>query len=155
MTKLLSFLAAATLLTASVGFAAAPEDFARGGMHFDAKAMDADKDGMISQDEFMKFHADMWDKMKKDKDGMVAVSSHDFGRGGMHFDGKAMDTDGDGMVSQKEYNVYYEAFWAKMTKDSKGMMSVADMQAMHDKMMMKHHHKAKAASDDAAAAAPK
>jgi hypothetical protein len=152
MTKLLSFLAAAALLAASGSYAVADNEFAHGNMHFDPKAMDTNQDGMISQDEFMKAHEAMWDKMKKDNSGMVSPA--DFGRGGMHFEGKAMDTDGDGMVSQKEYQVYYEAFWKKMTKDSNGMMSVTGMQAMHDKMMM-HHHKAKTAAADASADAPK
>jgi hypothetical protein len=36
-------------------------------------AIDANGDGLISKDEFMNFHAAMWDKLPKDKDGMVAM----------------------------------------------------------------------------------
>jgi hypothetical protein len=36
-------------------------------------AIDANGDGLISKDEFMNFHAAMWDKLPKDKNGMVAM----------------------------------------------------------------------------------
>ena len=39
----------------------------------DMKVMDTNGDGMISKQEFMKFHEDMWAKMKKNKAGMVDV----------------------------------------------------------------------------------
>ena len=35
------------------------------------EAMDTNKDGMISKEEFMTFHEAMYDSMKKNKDGMV------------------------------------------------------------------------------------
>ncbi len=35
------------------------------------KKMDANGDGMISKDEFMKHHEAMWDKMKKNSAGSV------------------------------------------------------------------------------------
>jgi hypothetical protein len=38
------------------------------------KDMDADKDGMVSKDEFMKKMAAMWDKMDKEKKGKVPMS---------------------------------------------------------------------------------
>ncbi len=37
------------------------------------KMMDANSDGMISRDEFMKHHEAMYDKMKKGSNGMVSV----------------------------------------------------------------------------------
>ena len=42
-------------------------------MKMDPKIMDTNGDGMISKNEFMKFHEDMWAKMKKNKSGMVDV----------------------------------------------------------------------------------
>lgn len=36
-------------------------------------AIDANGDGLISKEEFMNFHAAQWDKLPKDKDGMVAM----------------------------------------------------------------------------------
>ena len=52
------------------------------------------------------------------------------GMGGMHMgmDMKAMDTNGDGMISKKEFDSYHEAMWKKM-KSKNGMVSIADMEA--------------------------
>jgi hypothetical protein len=36
-------------------------------------SMDTNGDGLISRDEFMNFHTALWDKMPKNKDGLVAV----------------------------------------------------------------------------------
>jgi Ca2+-binding EF-hand superfamily protein len=44
-------------------------------MKMDMKMMDSNGDGMISKDEFMKFHEMMFDKMKKNKSGMI--DTHD------------------------------------------------------------------------------
>lgn len=59
---------------------AAPESGKKGmhkdGMHkggMEMKAMDTNKDGMISKEEFMTSHEAMYDGMKKNKDGMVDV----------------------------------------------------------------------------------
>jgi Ca2+-binding EF-hand superfamily protein len=64
----------------------ASKDFATGNMRFNAKAMDADHDGTISKDEFMKYGEAMWDRMKKDDSGMMSVddAAKDFSRGNMH-----------------------------------------------------------------------
>jgi hypothetical protein len=40
-----------------------------------------------------------------------------------------MDTNGDGMISRREYDAYHKAMWTSM-KQSKGMVSQADMDAM-------------------------
>jgi hypothetical protein len=48
--------------------------------------------------------------------------------GGAH-GAKAMDANGDGMISKKEYDSYHSAMWTKM-KPNKGMVSTADMDAM-------------------------
>ena len=61
----------------------AAQDFARGNVNFNAKAMDTDHDGTISKDEFMTYAAHKFDKMKKDANGMVSVAdaSTAFARG--------------------------------------------------------------------------
>ena len=41
------------------------------GMHM--KMMDTNGDGMISKEEFMKHHETMYDKMKKNSNGMVSM----------------------------------------------------------------------------------
>ncbi len=43
------------------------------GMKMDMKMMDTNSDGMISKEEFMKHHESMYDKMKKDSNGMVST----------------------------------------------------------------------------------
>ena len=43
------------------------------GMKMNLKMMDTNGDGMISKDEFMKYHEAMYDKMKKDANGMVSL----------------------------------------------------------------------------------
>jgi hypothetical protein len=68
----------------TVSVSDATEDFARGNMRFNAKAMDADHDGTITKDEFMAYGETRFDKMK-DKNGMMSVSdaSKNFSRGNM------------------------------------------------------------------------
>jgi|HubBroStandDraft_6_1064221.scaffolds.fasta_scaffold1729768_1 Ca2+-binding EF-hand superfamily protein len=145
MSRLFAFLAAATLT--SVGFAQvnSSTDVATGGMHFSAKAMDADHDGMISKDEFMKYHSDMWDKMTKDSNGSMSTAdaATAFARGGMHVNVKAMDADHSGTISKDEFMSYEATHWNLLPKDASGQISVADMQ----KAMKKHRQQAAAASD--------
>lgn len=40
----------------------------------DSMKMDANGDGMVSQDEFMKFHTAMWGKIKKNDKGMAMMA---------------------------------------------------------------------------------
>ena len=44
-------------------------------MKMDMKMMDTNGDGMISKEEFMKYHEMMFDKMKKNKSGMVDMKA--------------------------------------------------------------------------------
>ncbi|NMM07989.1 hypothetical protein [Polaromonas sp.] len=48
---------------------------------------------------------------------------------GMGMDMKAMDANGDGMISKKEFDSHHAAMWKKM-KSKNGMVSIADMEAM-------------------------
>ena len=85
MNKVRSFLFLATLLSVRSAFAADPAQFGSGNMHFDVKEMDANHDGMISKDEFMKYGEAKWDKMAKGNAMMsVADATKDFSRGNMH-----------------------------------------------------------------------
>ena len=42
---------------------------------------------------------------------------------------KAMDTNGDGMISKKEWDAYHAGMWGRM-KSKNGMMPMADVEAM-------------------------
>jgi len=85
MNKVQSFLFLATLLSVRVVFAADTAQFANGNMSFDIKEMDANHDGMISKDEFMKYGEGKWNKMSKGSPQMtVADATKDFSRGNMH-----------------------------------------------------------------------
>ena len=48
----------------------------------DLKAIDANGDGMISRDEFMKHHEAMWARMKKGRNGMVDITEMEAMHGG-------------------------------------------------------------------------
>ena len=152
MTRLLVFLAAATLTSVSFAQADSSTDFARGGMHFSAKAMDTDNDGMISKDEFMKYHAAMWDQMTKDSNGTMSVSDANsaFARGGMHVNAAKMDTDHSGTITKDEFMKYEATHWNLLPKDASGQISVADM----EKAMKKHRQKAAASGATSDTAKP-
>ena len=66
---------------------------------------------------------------------------HDPMHGGMDMkDGmsmKMMDTNNDAMISKEEFMKHHETMYDKMKKDSNGMVSMKDMQMMHDMMMKK------------------
>jgi hypothetical protein len=57
----------------------------------DMKKMDANGDGMVSKDEWTKYHEAMWAKMKKGKNGMVDMNDMGMMQGGMANDGKMKD----------------------------------------------------------------
>src|SRR5579863_6609363 len=121
MNRFLVFLAAATVT--SLGYAqdsSTSGDLARGGMHFSAKAMDTDNDGKISQDEFMKYHADMWDQMTKNSSGTMSMGDAKtaFARGGMHVNVSKMDADHDGKITKEEFMSYESTHWSLLPKDS-------------------------------------
>ncbi len=62
MNKLASALVAAALVAASLPALA-----------MDMKMMDTNSDGMVSKDEFMKYHESMYEGMKKNSSGMVSM----------------------------------------------------------------------------------
>ena len=86
MQRLLHIFLAMGLAGLSIS-AVAMDDMKPQGMMMDMKAMDTNHDGMISKKEFMKFHEDMWAKMKKNKSGMVDMKDMEMMHEGMMKDG--------------------------------------------------------------------
>jgi EF hand len=101
--------------------------FATGGnMHFDAKAMDTNGDGMVTKDEMMAYAEKMWDMMAQGKDTIrISVAAKDFATGGLAFNARAIDTDHDGTISKKEFLAYAGRKFDKM-KHPDGMISVQE-----------------------------
>jgi len=65
------------------------------GMKMDMKMMDANGDGAISKEEFMKHHEMMYDKMKKNKNGTVDLKDMPMmGHHDMNMMGKEKSKDG-------------------------------------------------------------
>jgi hypothetical protein len=103
----------------------AMDDMKSQGMMMDMNAMDTNHDGMISKKEFMKYHEDMWAKMKKNKAGMVDIKDMEMMHGGMMKDGSTMN---DGSMTKdssmmKDGSVTKDGSMMKdgsMTKDKAG-----------------------------------
>jgi hypothetical protein len=77
---------------ASVGVSAvAMDDVKPQGMMMEMKAMDTNHDGMISKKEFMKFHEEIWAKMKKNKSGLVDIKDMELMHNSMMKDGPMKD----------------------------------------------------------------
>lgn len=62
-------------------------------MEMNMKAMDVNKDGMISKDEFMRHHETMWSQMKKNSSGMVDLKDMGAMHEKMHGDKAVKDKD--------------------------------------------------------------
>lgn len=93
MSKMAIFVSVA-LIGASAS--AAPVDAKKMDMKMDMKMMDANGDGMISKDEFMKYHEMMFDKMKKNNSGMVDLKDMEM----MHQNMQMMHK---GMAKEKDH----------------------------------------------------
>jgi hypothetical protein len=145
MTRLLVFLAAAALTSVSFAQANSSTDVTQRSLHFSAKAMDTDNDGMISKDEFMKYHADKWRELTKDSNGSVSVADANaaFARGGMHVDVKAIDPNATGVITQDMFMKYEATHWSLLPRDANDRISVADLQKV---MKMRRERAAAAAA---------
>ena len=121
-------LSIAAVLTTTLAHAQAPGDIARGNMHFDAKAMDANGDGMISKDELMRYGETMWERMARAATASVPVAdaAKDFARGNLKFEAKSVDANKDGMITKEEFMKYGESKFDSMKKDTHGNISVTD-----------------------------
>ncbi|MEJ7668593.1 MAG: hypothetical protein WKH97_07650 [Casimicrobiaceae bacterium] len=97
MSKLLSILCGVALIGISASAVAADTMKQGKGKGMDMKMMDTNNDGMVSRDEFMKHHEATYEKMKKNKDGMVDMKDMGMMQSGMKDDkmmkGSAMKDD--------------------------------------------------------------
>lgn len=80
MRQLVSIAMSAIILGASAGVAAqtgqtgmSNKEDDRKTFHHDFKAMDANSDGMISRDEYLRYYGSRFDRMKRDDKGMVMM----------------------------------------------------------------------------------
>jgi Ca2+-binding EF-hand superfamily protein len=95
-------------------------------MHFEAKDMDTNGDGMITKAEMMAYAEKMWDMMANGKDTIrISQATKDFATGGLAFNAKAIDTDHDGSISKQEFLTYAEHKFDKMVHPN-GMISVQE-----------------------------
>jgi hypothetical protein len=118
--------AVALALLASGAQAQTGNAFATGGMHFDAKAMDTNGDGMITKEEMMAYASKMWDMMANGKDTIrISQATKDFATGGLAFNARAIDTDHDGTITKQEFLTYAEHKFDKMVHPN-GMISVQE-----------------------------
>ena len=95
-------------------------------MHFEAKDMDTNSDGMITKEEMMAYAEKMWNMMANGKDTIrISTATKDFATGGLAFNAKAIDTDHDGSISKQEFLAYAEHKFDKMVHPN-GMISVQE-----------------------------
>jgi hypothetical protein len=121
---LLGLAVAALWLAGSAHGQVVTDQFATGNMHFDAKAMDANHDGRITQAEAMSYARSMWVVMAKGRTTIpVQEAAEDFARGNMKLDASAMDTKHEGTISESEFMSTVQHRFDKM-KDPDGTMSV-------------------------------
>ena len=121
--------------------------------------MDTDNDGKISASEHAAFAKEAFDRMDANNDGKVTVAEWDAGHarlkhrvdqatGGEHATHasatghgmagtdmrKALDTNGDGDVTEAEYASWASQRFAKADADHDGNLTVAEMKAAHAAM---------------------
>ncbi|HZV66317.1 MAG TPA: EF-hand domain-containing protein [Telluria sp.] len=111
--------------------------------------MDTNKDGKISADEHAAGARKMFEAMDANKDGKVTAAEMEAahpaitGRKAEKSDMsaadkiKAIDQDGDGMLSAGEHAAGSAAMFAKMDADKDGFLSKAELAAGHASMLKK------------------
>jgi Ca2+-binding EF-hand superfamily protein len=111
--------------------------------------MDADKDGKVSAAEHAAGAKAMFEKMDSDKDGKVtaaemtaahkAVTGRKAAKSDMSSEDKikAVDANGDGILTAEEHATASESMFAKMDADKDGLLSKKEMAAGHASMMKK------------------
>lgn len=141
MTKSISLLLAAGLLGASVSAFAQNDDKPMvetdTSMSMKMKAMDTNGDGMVSREEFMKYHEDMYGAMPANADGMVDMKPMMKRQNRMMMGGKPMSIDmarmganTNGMVTRAQYMKYHADMYNGMQMNSQSMVDMKTMMMM-------------------------
>ncbi len=127
--------------------------------------MDANKDGIVSAEEHAAGAKRMFTRMDANRDGNVTAAEMDAahaaianehagaheGHAAKHEDMKhqgkrelssaekikAVDTNGDGVVSAQEHEAGSRSMFRKMDADRDGRLTVAEIDAGHEKMLKK------------------
>jgi Ca2+-binding EF-hand superfamily protein len=130
--------------TAGTGKAKAASD--------EMKAMDTNGDGKISPEEHAAGAARMFEAMDANKDGKVTAAemdaAHERVTGQKAVKGeltaadkiKAIDTDGDGVLTAEEHAAGSRKMFTMMDTDQDGFLSKEELAAGHAKMMNKAAH---------------
>ena len=112
-------------------------------------AMDKNGDGRVSEDEHAAASKTMFETMDTNKDGKVTaeemtaaqpkVTGHKASAGDMDSADKikAIDADGDGVLSAKEHAGGSRAMFAKMDRNHDGKLTRGEFNAGHAKLMAK------------------
>jgi Ca2+-binding EF-hand superfamily protein len=120
--------------------------------HFDA--MDADKNGSISEDEFAAAHAAKMEKRGERKEHRMGMDEGGRHGGGKHHGASGhggpmmamlhkADVNGDKAISREELRSSVEAHFTKADSNRDGSLSADERKAAHE-MMRAEMHKAKA-----------
>ncbi|MDQ2870740.1 MAG: EF-hand domain-containing protein [Acidobacteriota bacterium] len=111
--------------------------------------MDTNKDGKISADEHAAGAKQMFDAMDANKDGKVTAAEMEAahervtGKKAVKSDMtaaekiKAIDTDGDGVLTAEEHAAGSRAMFEKMDTNKDGFLSRDELAAGHARMMAK------------------
>lgn len=144
MRILLPIIAALAVLPATAFAGPAPASAAA-----EFRRMDTNRDGKISPEEHALAAQQMFADMDINKDGKVTFQEMDGANGGVEGAKanphalssaekiKAIDTDGDGVLTAEEHRIGAAAMFGKMDTGKDGFLSMEEMAAGHRAMLMK------------------